>query len=238
MPSIRRNFIIQRLDSFVSDGGASYDSKIFTIEHVLPQNPAADSKWMQDWSETKHKLWLNRIANLVPLTRQRNSAAQNYDFDTKKTKYFLSKSGTSSYSLTTQVINPASWTPEIVEQRQSDLMEKFIEKWDLKETDTVVYETEYMLAGRGGNAKGFPVADDKFVVRKGSKISEVVTDSFQPAYAEQRKQLIEEGVIKDGEFTCDYEFNSPSTAAIIILGRSANGRREWRLLDGRSLGRS
>lgn len=238
MPSIRRNFIIQRLDSFVSDGGASYDSKIFTIEHVLPQNPAADSKWMQDWSETKHKLWLNRIANLVPLTRQRNSAAQNYDFDTKKTKYFLSKSGTSSYSLTTQVINQASWTPEIVEQRQSDLMEKFIEKWDLKETDTVVYETEYMLAGRGGNAKGFPLADDKFVVRKGSKISEVVTDSFQPAYAEQRKQLIEEGVIKDGEFTCDYEFNSPSTAAIIILGRSANGRREWRLLDGRSLGRS
>ena len=110
MPSIRRNFIIQRLDSFVSDGGASYDSKIFTIEHVLPQNPAADSKWMQDWSETKHKLWLNRIANLVPLTRQRNSAAQNYDFDTKKTKYFLSKSGTSSYSLTTQVISVWSTT--------------------------------------------------------------------------------------------------------------------------------
>lgn len=103
------------------------------------------------------------------MTRQRNSAAQNYDFDTKKTKYFLSKSGTSSYSLTTQVINQASWTPEIVEQRQSDLMEKFIEKWDLKETDTVVYETEYMLAGRGGNAKGFPVADDKFVVRKEAK---------------------------------------------------------------------
>ena len=104
--------------------------------------------------------------------------------------------------------------------------------------ETPACDAEYMLAGRGGNAKGFPVADDKFVVRKGSKISEVVTDSFQPAYAEQRKQLIEEGVIKDGEFTCDYEFNSPSTAAIIILGRSANGRREWRLLDGRSLGRS
>ena len=29
MPSLRRNFIIQRLDSFVSDGGATYDSKIF-----------------------------------------------------------------------------------------------------------------------------------------------------------------------------------------------------------------
>ena len=238
MPALRRNFIIQRLDSFVSDGGATYDSKIFTIEHVLPQNPAADSKWMQDWSEEKQKLWLNRIANLVPLTRQRNSAAQNYDFDTKKTKYFLTKSGTSSYSLTTQVINHGSWTPAIVEQRQLDLMEKFVEKWDLKESDSVAYETDYLLAGRGGSAKGWPAGEEKFIVRKGSKISETVTESFQPTYADLRKQLVEDGIIKDGIFTTDFEFSSSSTAAIVVLGRSANGRKEWRLLDGRSYGRA
>jgi len=37
MPSRRRNYIIQRLDSFVSDGGekVKYDAKLFTIEHVF-----------------------------------------------------------------------------------------------------------------------------------------------------------------------------------------------------------
>ena len=85
MTAQRRNYIIQRLDSFVSDGGASYNTKLFTIEHVLPQHPSPDSEWMQLWPDMQEqKFWLNRIANLVPLTRQRNSAAQNYDFAAKK----------------------------------------------------------------------------------------------------------------------------------------------------------
>ena len=99
MTAKRRNYIIQRLDSFLSDGGATYNTKLFTIEHVLPQHPSADSEWMKLWPDTQtQRFWLNKIANLVPLTRQRNSAAQNYDFNTKKIKYFQSKNGTSSYT--------------------------------------------------------------------------------------------------------------------------------------------
>ena len=87
MTAKRRNYIIQRLDSFLSDGGATYNTKLFTIEHVLPQHPSADSEWMKLWPDTQtQRFWLNKIANLVPLTRQRNSAAQNYDFNTKKIK--------------------------------------------------------------------------------------------------------------------------------------------------------
>ena len=44
MTAKRRNYIIQRLDSFLSDGGATYNTKLFTIEHVLPQHPSADSE--------------------------------------------------------------------------------------------------------------------------------------------------------------------------------------------------
>lgn len=35
--------------------------------------------------------------------------------------------------------------------------------------------------------------------------------------------------------TQDYTFNSPSTAAGVLLGRSANGRIEWKDVKGRSL---
>lgn len=236
MTAKRRNYIIQRLDSFLSDGGATYNTKLFTIEHVLPQHPSADSEWMKLWPDTQtQRFWLNKIANLVPLTRQRNSAAQNYDFNTKKIKYFQSKNGTSSYTLTTQVINIAAWTPEVVEARQKDLEEIFISKWDLKISKENSSENPiYKLAGRGGNASGYSLDGDNFVVMKGSHIASDITDGLQTGYLILRNQLIVDGMIVDGTFKEDYTFTSVSAAAVVILGRSANGRTEWTKLDGRT----
>ena len=37
------------------------------------------------------------------------------------------------------------------------------------------------------------------------------------------------------KFTQDYRFDSPSTAAGVILGRTANGRIEWKDSGGRPL---
>ena len=36
-------------------------------------------------------------------------------------------------------------------------------------------------------------------------------------------------------FSSDYEFSSPSTAAVIVMGRNANGLTEWKLSDGKTL---
>lgn len=233
----RRNYIVQRLDSFVSDGAASYNPKIFTIEHVLPQHPAAASDWMKYWPDTQEqKYWLNRIANLVPLTRQHNSAAQNYDFQTKKDKYFRSKNGTSSYTLTTQVLAVSAWTPEVVKKRQADLQRVFWDRWELGDSQSSIQEDpNFNLAGRGANANGFPKDDGQFVVLKGSLISPDVTDGIPLNVAAQREELIEKGVIQKDVFTEDYVFSSPSTAAAVILGRSSNGRREWTKIDGRTI---
>ena len=235
MPALRRNYIIQRVDSFVSDGGATYNTKLFTIEHVLPQNPKDDSEWLRVWPDSQQRrFWLNRIANLVPLTRQKNSAAQNYDFQVKKEKYFQTKAGVASYALTTQVINYNQWTPDIVSERQKELLSILKREWDLQPCEEDFSDQDYLLAGRGGNAKGFPLDGDSFVVRKGSTISSDTTDGFQPNYADLRKSLIQSGIIKDGVFTSDYTFSSVSAAAAVVLGRSANGRKEWLKLDGQS----
>jgi hypothetical protein len=37
------------------------------------------------------------------------------------------------------------------------------------------------------------------------------------------------------QFTQDYSFSSPSTAATVVLGRNAAGRIEWKAADGRTL---
>ncbi len=234
----RRNYIIQRLDSFVSDGGATYNTKLFTIEHVLPQHPAEDSDWMKLWPDAQERsYWLNRIANLVPLTRPSNSAAQNYEFDVKKVKYFQSKGGTSSYTLTTQVLNVASWTPDAVKTRQENLEGIFSEKWELRiSSGNLKEDPNYKLAGRGGNAEGHSLQEDGFLVLAGSKIAESVTDGFQSGYADLRKQLMSDGTIVNYVFTKDHKFDSVSAAAAVILGRSANGHKEWTKIDGRSYG--
>lgn len=135
LTAIRRNFVILRLNAFVSDGATKFDFEpnILTIEHVLPQTVKPGSQWEQLWPDVEVRAhWVNRIANLVPLTRKKNSEAQNYDFARKKEVYFKGKNGTTSYPLTTQVIGVDSWTPALVRARQEELLDRFAVCWDLK----------------------------------------------------------------------------------------------------------
>lgn len=234
MPSLRRNYIIQRLDSFKTDGGAKYDTKVFTIEHVLPQNPASDSEWMRLWPDSEQRTyWLNRIANLVPLTRNRNSSAQNYDFSLKKVKYFKTN-GVSVYNLTTEVNSTDLWTPEVVACRQQTLLETCREKWGLYAEPGETDDTTFVLAGRGASATGYLGESESFTVAKGSYIAPDVTEGIQQSYKDLRIELIRNGVILNRCFMKDYTFSSVSAAAAVLLGRSANGRLEWTKLDGRT----
>jgi len=135
LASRRRNYLIQRLDSFYSDGAATYQTGVMTVEHVLPQTVAVGSEWETLWpKQIIREKWVHRLANLVPLNQQRNSAAQNYPFAKKKTSYFGGKQGVSSFVLTTQVLNSPAWTLKVVKQRQADLLGVLEEAWDLKAT--------------------------------------------------------------------------------------------------------
>ena len=55
--------VLLRLDEAVSDGSASYDHQIISVEHVLPQNPAEGSDW-REWfpDEQEREDWVHRVA--------------------------------------------------------------------------------------------------------------------------------------------------------------------------------
>lgn len=80
-----------------------------------------------------------------------------------------------------------------------------------------------------------------FVVLKGSTavLEERPSAESYPYVIAQRKQLIADGTLveKDGFllFAKDVEFSSPSAAAAVIHGGSANGLIAWRTEDGRLL---
>jgi hypothetical protein len=103
-----------------------------TVEHVLPQTVDANSEWAQTWPEEEvRKNWVHRVGNLVLLSRRKNSEAQNFDFDIKKEKYFKTKSGVSSFAITTQVLSKDDWTIDRVRQRQIEMVDKFKQGWEL-----------------------------------------------------------------------------------------------------------
>ena len=126
-----RKPLLLRLDSLLADGGATYDHPIITIEHVLPQNPPKCSQWRK-WfpDETEREEWTHKLANLVLLSRWKNSSAQNYEFDHKKNVYFNQKS-VAPFALTTQVLNTKEWSLGVLESRQKELISILKKEWRL-----------------------------------------------------------------------------------------------------------
>jgi len=80
---------------------------------------------------------------------------------------------------------------------------------------------------------------DGFVVYAGALARSVDTPSIHAFGAQLRIALREKGLFVEAgdqlRLTEDYLFTSPSSAAMAMLGRNANGRVEWKNADGRTL---
>lgn len=127
-----RKYVLLRLDEVLAKNpGVSYDHPLITVEHVLPQNPQADSVWTQTFTDEERLRWTHRLGNLVLLNRAKNSEAQNFDFEKKKSKYFSGLNGVATFALTSQVLSHHEWTPAILETRQDELMEALRTEWAL-----------------------------------------------------------------------------------------------------------
>ena len=94
------------------------------------------------------------------------------------------------------------------------------------------------LDARGVRAKGEETAGG-FVVLAGSQAAASEVPSIHTYLAGIRRALpAQQVLVPAGDalvFAQDYAFSSPSTAAGVVLGRSANGRTEWKDQQGRTL---
>ncbi len=97
---------------------------------------------------------------------------------------------------------------------------------------------ELFLRAKGVKAHGY-YRPEGFVVLAGSQAVKTEVPSIAHYLTELRRSLLSQGVLEDQgnvfRFTQDYVFSSPSSAAGVILGRTANGRTEWKDARGRTL---
>lgn len=94
------------------------------------------------------------------------------------------------------------------------------------------------LESRGVKAQGQETSSG-FLVFKQSEAAMNVTNSASSSIIAKRQSLISNGVLASVNnalvFTQDYEFGSPSTAAAVVIGKSANGRTMWKTASGKTL---
>jgi hypothetical protein len=241
--------LLLRLDRLMSDGSASYEHDVVSVEHVMPQQPAPNSQWAA-WvpEKTVHQQWVHRLGNLALLSRKKNSSASNRDFAWKKAAYFT-KGGVTAFALTTQVLQQTEWTKEVMKQRQDALLEKMETHWRLEGRKSKTALAQALLAELEGagtsvlfeleSSRHGLVAEAKengsaFTILAGSQAK--LNWSGQPhSYEQLRDGLRSTGALKlsvDGThlvFSTDTDFKSPSAASATVLGRTDNGRNTWRL---------
>jgi len=94
------------------------------------------------------------------------------------------------------------------------------------------------IESKGIKASGYEDAKG-FIVCKGSQLVKDEVRSIEHGMSTLRKDLLAQAVIVDNGqsyvFAQDQVFNSPSTAASVVLGRTANGRIEWKTTSGITL---
>ena len=99
-------------------------------------------------------------------------------------------------------------------------------------------KTRKVSPEREANAKA-EISRKGVLIKQGSEIATSVTETIQEHLAHKRQDLIDKGiVVQKGNklvFCQDCLITSPSTAAGIVMGRSANGRTEWKDEKGTTL---
>lgn len=113
----------------------------------------------------------------------------------------------------------------------------------IRQADTKVQANKdddlfYITATRGANGIG-KTTSEGFVVFENSQVADPVTNSYPKTIQKLRDTLISEGIIvKDNDkmiLKRDYLFSSSSSAAMIVMGRSANGLTDWKMKSGKTL---
>jgi hypothetical protein len=241
--------LLLRLDRLLSDGTATYQHEVISVEHVMPQHPAPNSQW-KGWiqDDAQHLNWVHRLANLALLSRRKNSSAGNRELLWKKEAYFT-KGGVTSFALTSQVLQHDEWTIDVLEERQDALMTALESHWRLEGRMAKADIDAALLAsvGAAGSEVIFELKSPRhglvalarpegnsMTVLAGSQARLIWTSRPHP-YEQLRVALADSGVVRTSDdqsrfvFSTEYKFDSPSAASAAVLGRNDNGRSTWKV---------
>ena len=119
-------YLMLKLDLLYHGNTTKFDPpQTISIEHILPQNPGPDSRWVKDFTQQEREEWTDKIGNLTLLSRRKNASQGNQDFILKKAKYF--HGNVELFSSSIQLYNNyAQWTPTELKKNNKSALEKLL----------------------------------------------------------------------------------------------------------------
>ena len=234
-------YIFKELENYNHNELIDFENEKITIEHIFPQKP--NKSWKEKYSDyelEEMKIFKDTISNLTltgsnpnlgnkSFLEKRNDDIHGY----KNSKLYLNK----------YLGKLNEWNLSAMEGRFEELFKNIIKIWKRPESseDKDIEKVTFVLKGAASSGTGKLLAYEKFEILKGSIILKGNKENENVEKRNKRiiEELLENNLVeKDGNkyiLKENYKVSSPSTAASLILGRSANGWKEWKTFDGKLL---
>ena len=236
------NYVFKKLENYNHNELIDFENEKITIEHIFPQKP--NKAWKENYSDNELEQMISfkdTISNLT-LTGS-NSNLSNKAFHEKRDDEVHGYRNSKLY-MNKYLGRLEEWNLLSMEARFESLYDDIIKIWKRPE-DKATNDMEkitFLLKGKVTSGKGRLLSNEKFEILKGTSIVlEVKSDN--PSTFRRNKNLIEDLIRKNliekledrYVFKENYIATSPSAAAILVLGRSANGWTEWKTYEGKLL---
>ncbi|MCF8009828.1 MAG: DUF262 domain-containing HNH endonuclease family protein [Clostridiales bacterium] len=115
-------YLLLKIEFLLSDNTVHLTGyNYITVEHVLPQNPDSNSQWVKDFFDEEREYWTDKLANLVLISKKKNSTLNNLDFKEKKERY-LNKRIDPFHGNKIFIQRHSEWNPRVLEERQNELV--------------------------------------------------------------------------------------------------------------------
>ena len=232
-------YVFKQLENHNHNELIDFENDKITIEHIFPQKP--NKSWKEKYSDDElkeMKIFKDTISNLT-LTGS-NSKLGNKSFLEKRDDEIHGYKNSKLY-LNKYLSKLNEWNLSSMEGRFENLFESIVQVWKRPENseNKEIEKVTFVLKGIDSSGTGKLLDSEKFEILKGSTIIE-----GNKGYTEKRNKRIIEELLENNLLEKvgnkyilkeNYKVSSPSTAASLILGRSANGWKEWKTFDGKLL---
>ena len=234
-------YIFKELENYNHNELIDFENEKITIEHIFPQNP--NKSWKEKYSDyelEEMKIFKDTISNLT-LTGS-NANLGNKSFLEKRNDDIHGYKNSKLY-LNKYLGKLNEWNLSAMEGRFEELFKNIVKIWKRPENseDKDIEKVTFVLKGAASSGTGKLLAYEKFELLKGSIIigGNKGSESVEKRNKRIIEELIENNLVeKNGNkyiLKENYKVSSPSAAASLILGRNANGWKEWKTFDGKLL---
>ena len=126
------NLLLMRLGDEIAGAMTNFDPELYTVEHVLPQRPAATSSWQQGFASAEERSQMvESLGNLVLITQKENDKARNASWEEKKDIYARGAAKGQLLPITSDVITEKEWRRVQIEARERRLFSLIDKLWRL-----------------------------------------------------------------------------------------------------------